>query len=82
MPNLMLYDGDMVGIAEKYGFKGYSTELLLPAGRLLYRHLRQSGALYAQGRLYAAARRYARARGSPRADGGQRARSGRAGLHL
>ena len=28
----MLYDGDMVKVAEKYGFKGYAEEMTLPAG--------------------------------------------------
>ena len=32
MPNLMLYDGDMVKIDDKYGFKGYAEEMTLPAG--------------------------------------------------
>ena len=32
MPNLSLYDGDMVKMSEKYGFKGYAEEFLLPAG--------------------------------------------------
>lgn len=32
MPNLMLYDGDMVKIDDKYGFKGYAGEMTLPAG--------------------------------------------------
>ena len=32
MPNLMLYDGDMVKVSEKYGFKGYAEEMTLPAG--------------------------------------------------
>ena len=32
MPNLTLYDGDMVKMSEEYGFKGYAEEFLLPAG--------------------------------------------------
>ena len=32
MPNLALYDGDMVKMSEEYGFKGYAEEFLLPAG--------------------------------------------------
>ena len=32
MPNLMLYDGDMVKVSEKYGFKGYAEEMTLSAG--------------------------------------------------
>ena len=32
MPNLTLYDGDMVKVSEKYGFKGYAEDILLPAG--------------------------------------------------
>lgn len=32
MPNLMLYDGDMVKLSEEYGFKGYAEEMTLPAG--------------------------------------------------
>ena len=32
MPNLSLYDGDMVKIDDEYGFKGYAGEFLLPAG--------------------------------------------------
>ncbi len=32
MPNLTLYDGDMVKIDDEYGFKGYAEEFLLPAG--------------------------------------------------
>ena len=31
-PNLALYDGDMVKVAEAYGVKGYAEEFLLPAG--------------------------------------------------
>ena len=32
MPNLTLYDGDMVKMSEEYGFKGYAEEFLLSAG--------------------------------------------------
>ena len=32
MPNLTLYDGDMVKMSEEYGFKGYAEEFLLAAG--------------------------------------------------
>ena len=32
MPNLTLYDGDMVKMSEEYGFKGYAEAFLLPAG--------------------------------------------------
>ena len=32
MPNLTLYDGDMVKMSEEYGFKCYAEEFLLPAG--------------------------------------------------
>ena len=32
MPNLTLYDGDMVKMSEEYGFKGYAEEFFLPAG--------------------------------------------------
>ena len=53
MPNLMLYDGDMVKLSEKYGFKGYAEEIDAAGGHVLHRHMRKQGSLHPQGRLRA-----------------------------